>query len=114
MLIKAWTYAKSIIKKLFLLFFRNGNLNSSHNPLGSSLLSHLTIYPIYHKPMPNLPAMTPLQFEVLLFGYLMATLTMQYMNIYKTVSSNIWHLNLLVGGKLFCCYTSRFVWHVPK
>lgn len=86
---------------------RNGNLNSSHNPLGSSLLSHLTIYPIYHKPMPNLPAMTPLQFEVLLFGYLMATLTMQYMNIYKT---NVYVIDLHLALFIAIILGRRLSW----
>eukprot|EP00794_Sanderia_malayensis_P000139 gene139-751_t len=62
---------------------RNGNL-TAHGTANASLLSHLTINPVYHKPVAILPTMTPMQFELLLFCYLMIALFMQYLNIYKT------------------------------
>jgi len=63
---------------------RNGNVTSSHNTAGASLASYLTIVPIYHKPMPVLPDMSPMHFELALFSYLITSLFMQYLTIYKT------------------------------
>eukprot|EP00112_Aurelia_sp_Birch-Aquarium-sp1_P017090 Seg3936.2 transcript_id=Seg3936.2/GoldUCD/mRNA.D3Y31 product="Transmembrane protein 39A" protein_id=Seg3936.2/GoldUCD/D3Y31 len=63
---------------------RNGNITSSHGTASASLASYLTIVPIYHKPTPHLPAMTPMQFELILFAFLMMSLVMQFTNIYKT------------------------------
>ncbi|XP_065056997.1 transmembrane protein 39A-like [Rhopilema esculentum] len=90
---------------------RNGSIAASHGSAGATLASYLTIVPIYHKPVPMLPELTPMQFELALFGYLMVSMLMQFVNIYKT---NAYVIDLHLALFIVIILSRRISWLAVK
>lgn len=73
---------------------RNVQLTSTQSVL------KLPVPVVFHKPTPAIPRMELLQFEILLFVYLLCAMAIQHINIYKAVSLVVCLSVLGYGGNV--------------